>query len=347
MAEERTPAQLVERLRSEQRQRWEGGERVLAETLLQQHAALQTDTDSALELVYNEMLLREKFGDPPQLEEYVERFPQLAPGLKRLFEVHQILESDHSLGGTSLEGTPGTSTASLPAVPGYEVLREVGGGGMGVVYEARQLGLNRSVDIKMILAGDYASPQELARFQTEAKAVGRLQHANIVQIYEVGEWKGRPYLSMEYVAGGSLAQKLKGTPLAARSSAHRVETLAQAMHHAQERGILHRDLTPANVLLTEEGVPKIVDFGLAKLLGAGQVIHTQSGAVVGTPSYMAPEQARGKTKEIGISADVYAFGPILYELLTGRPPFRAETPLETLLPGQSVDPVSPGQLQPK
>src|SRR5207244_1918275 len=193
----------------------------------------------------------------------------------------------------------------------------VGRGGMGIVYEARQIGLRRPVAIKMVLAGDYASPHELARFQTEAQAVGQLQHPNIVQIYEIGEWKGRPYLSMEYVAGGSLAQSLKGTPLAARFSAQLLETLARAMHHAHERGILHRDLTPANVLLTEDGVPKIADFGLAKLLGAGQVIHTQTGAVVGTPSYMAPEQAWGKTKEIGVAADVYALGAILYELLTG------------------------------
>ena len=347
MAEERTSAQLLERLRNEQRKRWEGGERVLAETLLQHHVTLQANADCALELVYNEMLLREKFGDPPQLEEYVERFPQFAPGLKRLFEVHQVLESGGTLDGTPLEGTPGTSTADLPAVPGYEVLREVGRGGMGIVYEAWQIGLNRPTAIKMILAGDHASPQELARFQTEAEAVGRLQHPNIVQIYEVGESKGRPYLSMEYVAGGSLGQKLQGVPLAARSAAELLETLARAMHHAHERGILHRDLTPGNVLLAEDGVPKIVDFGLAKLLGAGPVIHTQTGVVVGTPSYMAPEQAWGKTKEIGIAADVYALGAILYELLTGRPPFRAETPLETVLQVQSVDPVSPSRLQPK
>src|SRR5262249_52624951 len=188
---------------------------------------------------------------------------------------------------------------------------------------------------------------ERARFQTEAKAVGRLQHPSIVQIYEVGEWQGRPYLSMEYVAGGSLADKLRGTPLAARAAAEVVQTLARAMHYAHEQGILHRDLTPANVLLTEDGVPKIVDFGLAKLLGAGPVIQTQTGAIVGTPSYMAPEQAWGKTKEIARAADIYALGAILYELVTGRPPFRAETPLETLFQVQAQDPVSPSRLQPK
>ncbi len=217
-----------------------------------------------------------------------------------------------------------------PAVPGYEILGILGRGGMGVVYQARQIRLKRFVALKMILAGAHAGAEELARFRTEAEAVARLQHPNIVQIYEVGEQDGRPYFSLEFVDGGSLAQKLVGTPLPARQAAGLVETLARAMHAAHERGIVHRDLKPANVLLTADGTPKITDFGLAKRLDA-DTVQTQSGAVMGTPSYMAPEQAAGKIRAIGPATDIYALGAILYELLTGRPPFKTESVMDTLL----------------
>jgi WD40 repeat protein len=217
---------------------------------------------------------------------------------------------------------------------------------MGVVYKARQVRLNRLVALKMILVAEHAGPQELARFQTEAEAVARLQHPNIIQIYEVGEQDGRPFFSLEFAEGGSLAGKLDGTPLPARQAAHLVETLARAIHAAHQRGIIHRDLKPANVLLTADGTPKITDFGLAKKLedSAGQ---TASGAILGTPSYMAPEQAGGKRQEVGPAADVYALGAILYELLTGRPPFKAANPLDTLMQVVADDPVPPTQLQSK
>jgi serine/threonine-protein kinase len=167
-----------------------------------------------------------------------------------------------------------------------------------------------------------------------------------VQIYEIGEQEGRPYFSMEFVQGGSLAQKLAGTPLPARHAAELVETLAKAVHAAHERGIIHRDLKPANVMLTADGTPKVTDFGLAKRVNAGPGL-TESGAIVGTPSYMAPEQASGKGQHIGPACDVYALGTILYELLTGRPPFRAETPLDTVLQVLSEEPVPPRLLSPK
>jgi WD40 repeat protein len=248
----------------------------------------------------------------------------------------------------TLAGTAASNTDSPPAgvsIPGYQVLAEIGRGGMGVVYQARQLKLDRLVALKMILAGSHAGAADLARFQTEAHAIARLQHPNIVQVYEVGDHEGKPFLSLEFCGGGSLAQKLNGTPLPPREAAALVETLARAMQAAHEQHVVHRDLKPANVLLAADGAPKVTDFGLAKKLDeAGQ---TQSGAVLGTPSYMAPEQAGGKSLEIGPAADVYALGAILYECLTGRPPFKAATALDTMMQVVSDEPVPPTQLQSK
>jgi WD40 repeat protein/tRNA A-37 threonylcarbamoyl transferase component Bud32 len=228
-------------------------------------------------------------------------------------------------------------------VLGYEILGELGRGGMGVVYQARHTKLGRLVALKMILIAEHAGPEERARFQTEAEAVARLQHPNIVQIYEVGEQDGRPFFSLEFCAGGSLEKKLGGVPLPPREAARLAETLARAMHAAHEAGVVHRDLKPANVLLAKDGTPKITDFGLAKKLG--EVGQTATGAVMGTPSYMAPEQAGGKSADIGPLADVYALGAILYECLTGRPPFKAATALDTILQVVSDEPVPPRQLQ--
>jgi len=227
-------------------------------------------------------------------------------------------------------------------VAGYEILGELGRGGMGVVYQARQVKLNRVVALKMILTGSHAGAADLARFRTEAEAVASLQHTNIVQIFEVGEHEGRPFFSLEHVEGGSLA----GTPLSAGAAARLVETLARAMHAAHQRGIIHRDLKPGNILLTADGTPKISDFGLAKRLNmdTGQ---TQSGALMGTPSYMAPEQARGEAREIGPAADVYALGAILYECLTGRPPFLAATAFDTIRQVINEEPVPPRRFQSK
>jgi WD40 repeat protein len=244
-------------------------------------------------------------------------------------------------------GAPGRGDAAggPHPVPGYEILGELGRGGMGVVYRARQVRLNRTVALKMILAGGHAGPAALARFRTEAEAVAQLQHPNIVQIYDVGEAGGLPYFSLEYAEGGGLDRRLDGTPLPPREAAALVETLARAVHEAHRKGVVHRDLKPANILLSAEGTPKITDFGLAKRLDS-QDGQTQTGAVLGSPSYMAPEQAAGKAREVGPAADVYALGAILYELLTGRPPFRAATPLETVMQVVSADPVPPGRLQP-
>jgi tetratricopeptide (TPR) repeat protein len=230
-----------------------------------------------------------------------------------------------------------------PTVPGYEILGEIGRGGMGVVYRARQLSLNRQVALKMILAGSHASQVEVARFRKEAEAIARLQHPNIVQIHEIGEHNGLPYFALELVHGPSLDEALHGQPLQPREAAQLVETLARAMHYVHLRGIIHRDLKPANVLLAPE--PKLTDFGLAKLSGDGSANCVTRG-ILGTPNYMSPEQARG-SKQIGPVADVYALGAILYETLTGRPPFQGQTSIEVLHSVGTEEPASPHRLNPK
>jgi serine/threonine protein kinase len=195
----------------------------------------------------------------------------------------------------------------------------------------------------MLLAGPYAQPYELERFLREAETLAGLRHANIVQVYEAGDVDGRPYFTMEFVEGGSLAQKLTGTPQPARQAAALVASVAEAVHAAHQRDIVHRDLKPGNILLTADGTLKLTDFGLARHL-QGPAGLTQGGVPVGTPSYMAPEQAQGKWRAVGPASDTYALGAILYELLTGRPPFRAETSAETLQQVTSEEPVPPSRL---
>src|SRR5215831_15398185 len=238
---------------------------------------------------------------------------------------------------------PPMPTADLPRIRGYEVQEVLGRGGMGVVYKAWHRRLHRSVAIKMLLAGDFAQPQELERFLREAETVAGLRHANIVQVHEAGDVDGRPYFTMEFVEGGSLAQELAGTPQPAGQAASLVATVAEAVHAAHQRGIVHRDLKPGNILMTADGTPKLADFGVARRL-EGAAGLTQSGAPLGTPSYMAPEQAEGKTRDVGPATDTYAVGAILYELLTGRPPFRADSTAETLRQVIAHDPVPPCRL---
>jgi hypothetical protein len=235
--------------------------------------------------------------------------------------------------------TPGECRA-YPAVPGYEILGILGHGGMGVVYRARQLKANRLVALKMIRAVEHASPTDRLRFQIETEAVARLQHPHVVQLYEVGEVRGLPFFSLELCDGGTLTDHLKKQRPTAPEAAALIETLARAMHYAHLRGVVHRDLKPGNVLLSSsrepgaragpalapgsrlnDGTPKITDFGLAKRIDAEARDVSQTGSVMGTASYMAPEQAAGKVRDTGPAADVYALGALLYECLAGRPPF--------------------------
>jgi WD40 repeat protein/serine/threonine protein kinase len=385
-------------LRHDQQRRWREGERIPVEAYLARYPELKADAESLLDLVYSEIVVREALGERPAAEEYVQRFPEFGPQLERQFALDRamnwgsLLQTDEPAaaadtapeGGTSAApaahapGAPDTEKVApapeTPApppvlVPGYDILAELGRGGMGVVYKARQTALKRLVALKMILAGEYAAGPERARFRREAEAVARLQHPHIVQIHDVGEHDGRPFFALEYVDGGSLAEKLDGSPLPGRCAAQLVETLARAIHYAHQRGIIHRDLKPANVLLAGvrgqgSGVretdkagsfltpdpwpltPKITDFGLAKRLDAA-TLPTQSGQIVGTPSYMAPEQALGKAGTIGPAADVYALGAILYQLLTGRPPFKAATSMDTVMQVVTEEPVSPRRLSPR
>ena len=248
--------------------------------------------------------------------------------------------------GRSPVVSPARSRTDTPEVPGYEILGTLGRGGMGVVYKARQTGLNRLVALKMIIGGSLAGEKQLARFRIEAEAVAQLRHPNIVQIYDIGEVEGMPFVSLEFLDGGDLAGRLDSTPQPGMAAAELMATLARAIHAAHQARIVHRDLKPANVLLAGDGTPKITDFGLAKRLES-EDHQTQSGDIMGTPSYMAPEQALGRTKDVGPAADIYALGAILYEVLTGRPPLKGETVMETVRLVIHEDPVPPSRLVPR
>jgi WD40 repeat protein/tRNA A-37 threonylcarbamoyl transferase component Bud32 len=242
-------------------------------------------------------------------------------------------------------GARGQSTGQPLGISGYELLDEIGRGGMGVVYKARQIALDRVVALKMVLSGVRAGSDELARFHAEAQAAANLRHPHIVAVYEVGEHQGQHYFSMDYIEGESLAELARRQPLSATQAAECLRKVALAIQFAHDRGVVHRDLKPSNILIDAAGEPHVTDFGLAKRIEPGSEL-TATGTVLGTPSYMPPEQALGRHDLIGPASDVYALGATLYDLLTGRPPFRGETPVETLRQVVDADPVPPRLLNP-
>ena len=249
-------------------------------------------------------------------------------------------------GGTVRETFRSNAEMEKVRVTGYDILGVLGRGGMGVVYKARQRGLNRLTALKMILAANHASFDDRVRFQAEAEAVAKLHHPNIVQIYEVGASEGHPFFSLEYVDGGTLSGQIENKSLTPRKAAELTEQLARAVGYAHQQGILHRDLKPGNILLAKDGTPKITDFGLAKQMGADASNQTGDGSILGTPNYMAPEQAEGRISELGPGVDIYALGALFYHLLTGRPPFVGQSVLDTLQQVRNNDPVPPSKLQP-
>jgi eukaryotic-like serine/threonine-protein kinase len=279
--------------------------------------------------------------------------PELLPEIRRrwlqMCAVEAELDKLFPVTGTGPEADTSSlrhAHTDLPRIPGYDVEALVGHGGMGVIYEARQHRLNRVVALKMLIAGAHAGPRERARFQREAEAVASLQHPNIVAVYDVGDHEGCPYFTMELLEGGSLAQRLSDTPLPVGQAAALLITLADAVQAAHQAGIVHRDLKPANILLTAEGTPKVADFGIARQFDEEPAL-TLSGVQIGTPSYMAPEQVSGIAGTIGPAADIYALGALLYEMLTGRPPFRGESVIETQRQVIHQEPVSPSRLNTK
>jgi len=288
-------------------------------------------------------------GTAPDLEDLCADDPDLLPALREAVPLLAGFARRYdALSTLPADGSP--AAASPVAVPGFVLGDELGRGGMGVVYRAEQAALRRTVAVKMILAGHLAGPAARERFRREAEAVARLGHPGIVQVYEVGTWTAPdgsqgPYMALEYLPGGTLAGRLAGPPQPGRDAAELVRRVAEAMHHAHAAGVVHRDLKPGNVLLAEDGSPKVADFGLARLLDAADG-GTRTGAVMGTPSYMAPEQARGDNRAVGPPADVWALGAILYEALTGRPPFHGADPVETLRLVRDAEPVAPTLLNP-
>jgi formylglycine-generating enzyme required for sulfatase activity/tRNA A-37 threonylcarbamoyl transferase component Bud32 len=294
-------------------------------------------------------LLDELFDREVTPEEVCGSYPELLPVVRERWrqicraraELDALLPCDQT---GSLPTMP-PEELPLPQIPGYQVEAVLGHGGMGVVFRARHLRLNRIVALKMALTGSFAAPQERERFRREAEAVAALRHPNVVQVYDVGDTEGRPYFTMELMEGGSLTSKLAGAPQPARQAAALLATLARAVQAAHKAGVVHRDLKPGNVLLTADGTPKVADFGLAQRLEADERL-TLSGAVIGTPVYAAPEQARGDRGAVGPRTDVYALGAILYEFLTGRPPFHAGTAAATLQQVVADEPVAPRRLNP-
>lgn len=310
--------------------------------------------DEQLAQLLGSLMDRVQRGEPVNLAKECELAPEFAADLKELWGTVLVTQA---IGSASQFSDPAETLPPVRETPSgilelpcqfgdYRLLKELGRGGMGVVYRAHQQSLNREVAVKMILRGQLASAAERERFRAEAEAAAKLDRPGIVPVYEVGEWEGRPYFTMKYIRGTTLAQRLLNGPLPAREAAQLLARVARAVHFAHEQGVLHRDLKPSNILLDEDGEPHVTDFGLAKQITEAATL-TKTGAVLGTPAYMAPEQAAGARGQVGPASDVYSLGVVLYALLTGRPPFQAASPVDTLLMVLEQDPVPPRLLNPR
>jgi serine/threonine-protein kinase len=313
----------------------------------------ETARDELLARLLSELTEQLRSGQTPDVESVARQHPDLARELRQLWAAAQIAEA-LAKPGLHTQTTIAVPAAQPPIPTGplprrfanYELLEELGRGGMGVVYRAKQRDPERIVALKMILRGELASAADLARFRAEAQSAARLEgHPNIVAVHEVGESEGQPYFSMRYVEGTTLAKRVAAGPLPPREAAGYLAIISRAVHYAHQHGILHRDLKPSNVLLDEQGQPHVTDFGLAKRVEGGESL-TQTGLIVGTPSYLSPEQASRSRGTLGPASDVYSLGAILYELLTGRPPFQAATPLDTIMLVLEQDVVLPRLLNP-
>jgi serine/threonine-protein kinase len=407
-----TPQRPYQAARLELTQRLWAGENCRAEDYLASVPPSDCDDEDALELIYTEFVVRQELGQHPSPVDWLTRFSHWHDRLECLLQIGDLLDDvddlmvdgsastpvdNQELGGEAAAAATHESRGSTARarrcddpswIDEYEVLDEVGKGAMGVVHRARQVALNRIVALKEILAGHHTSPDRRARFRREAENMARLRHPNIVHVYAVGEREGRPFISMEFVDGPNLAKKFASEPCPQRQAAQWLEVLARTVHYAHQKGVIHRDLKPSNVVLTSDGVPKITDFGLAKVVASeplpadapaagssdAQVTRvlpshsanasdtllalppdaesppegpdTSTGLTVGTPSYMSPEQAAGHSKNVGPLTDVYSLGAILFELLTGQPPFRSKAFMETLRQVREQQPPRPRALNP-
>jgi eukaryotic-like serine/threonine-protein kinase len=330
-----------------------------SKTLVNDDAAAGAQLAALME----QLLTEARAGSLVNIESVAAEHPDLADELRELWAVAALAEEfgsqsgdqesdeiDNRLSGSGQIDPPGKEIGD------YELLDELGRGGMGVVYRARQKSLDRIVALKIILAGSAATRADLARFRGEAETAAQLNHPHIVQVYEVGEHNGLPYFTMRYVRGTTLAERLADGPIVGRAAAELLAPVARAIANAHQRGVLHRDLKPSNILIDSDGRPYVSDFGLAKKLVPDELDAartqpfgqlTQTGAILGTPGYMSPEQAAGSRGTIGVGTDIYSLGAILYATLTGRPPFQAASPVDTVLMILEQDPISPQLLNPR
>ena len=309
---------------------WRSGIRPQVEAYLGDDTVGPLQSALLTELLLLDLDYRKHLREQPTAEEYRTRFPHYVDVINAVFE-----RSDFLIPGSKIR-----------YFGDYELLEEIAQGGMGVVYKAKQISLNRLVALKMIRSGQLASPEEVERFHREAEAAANLQHPNIVAIHEVGEHEGQQYFSMDYVEGKSLAQMNREVPLTIKRAARYVQHIAEAIDYAHQQGVLHRDIKPSNILIDSFDQARITDFGLAKLVKRGSDL-TISGQTLGTAPYMSPEQAIGRSNQVGPASDIYSLGAVIYELLTGRPPFRGRSNVEILLKIRDDDPELPQKLNPQ